>query len=168
MFRYKGSELTAQEIGGKLGVEAVLTGRLLQLENRLIIRTELVDVANGWQLWGAEYNRTPSDIFELQETISREISENLRLKLTSTEQSRLVKRYTDSVESYHSYIKGKYYLNKRLTETVEQATEYFRKAIDADPEGCLSDREGRGNKGTGIGSRPHYGLQLARGCETFL
>jgi TolB-like protein len=50
VFRYKGSELTAQEIGGKLGVEAVLTGRLLQLENRLIIRTELVDVANGWQL----------------------------------------------------------------------------------------------------------------------
>jgi len=133
IFRYKGRNSTPQEIGSEIGVDAILTGRVLQFDKHLIVRTELVDVANGWQLWGRQYDRHPSDVLELQETISNEISENLRLKLTSAEQERLTKRYTESTEAYYLYIKGRYYLNKRLTKTIEQAADYFQRAIDLDP-----------------------------------
>lgn len=133
VFRYKNQDDPPLEIGRALGVEAVLTGRVLNINNRLIVRTELVDLDHGWQLWGEQYDRNPSDIFELQETIAKEISENLRLKLTSAERKNITKRYTESVEAYHLYIKGRYFLNKRLTESVEQAAEYFQRAIDIDP-----------------------------------
>lgn len=133
VFRYKGSNLGPVKIGRELGVDTVMTGRVLRLNENLIVRTELVDVAKGWQLGGDQYNRRPSDILELQETIATEISENLRLKLTMAEKKRLTKRYTESAEAYDLYIKGRYHLNKRLTETIEQAAEYFQKALDIDP-----------------------------------
>jgi TolB-like protein/Tfp pilus assembly protein PilF len=133
VFRYKDRNLDPVEIGRELGVDTVLTGRVLQLNEHLIVRTELVDVARGWQLGGDQYDRRPSDILELQETIATEITENLRLKLTAAEKKRMTKRYTESAEAYDLYIKGRYHLNKRLTETTEKAAEYFQKALDLDP-----------------------------------
>jgi len=133
IFRYKGGNLSPQEVGNEIGVDAVLTGRVLRFDKHLIVRTELVDTVNGWQLWGRQYDRHTSDVLELQETISNEISENLRLKLSAAEQERMTKRYTESSEAYDLYIKGRYYLNKRLIQTIEQAAMYFQKAIDLDP-----------------------------------
>jgi len=138
VFRYKGSNESPFEIGRALSVDAVLTGRVLQVNERLIVRTELADVARGWQIWGEQYDRSPADILELQETIAREISETLRLKLTASEEKRMTKRYTKSADAYHLYIKGRYYLNKRLTETIEEAAEYFQQAIDVDPSYALA------------------------------
>jgi TolB-like protein/Tfp pilus assembly protein PilF len=138
VFRYKGSSESPFEIGRDLSVDAVLTGRVLQVNERLIVRTELADVARGWQIWGEQYNRNPSDILELQETIAREISETLRLKLTASEEKRMTKRYTKSADAYHLYIKGRYYLNKRRTVTVEEAAEYFQQAIDVDPSYAMA------------------------------
>ena len=134
VFRYKGKDLSPQEIGRDLGVSAVLSGRVLQFGEKLIVRTELVDADNGWQIWGEQFNRPATDILDLQETIAREISENLRLKMSGEEQARLTKRYTESAEAYHLYIKGRFQLNKRLTESIRQAAEYFQKAIDIDAE----------------------------------
>jgi Tol biopolymer transport system component/TolB-like protein/Flp pilus assembly protein TadD len=133
VFQYKNREIAPQEIGRALGVSAVLTGRVLQHEDRLIVRAELVDAANGWQIWGAQYDRRAADVLELQETLAREISENLRLKLTGEERRRLTKRYTESSEAYHLYIKARFFLNKRLTETIEQAAALFQQAINVDP-----------------------------------
>lgn len=133
VFHYKGQRVTPAEVGRELGVRAVLTGRVLQLGGRLIVRTELVDAADGWQLWGGQYDRRPADILELQEAIAQDISENLRLKLTGQDQERLTKRHTENAEAYHLFIKARYYLHKRLTETIQQATEYFQQAIDIDP-----------------------------------
>lgn len=132
VFRYKNQDVSPEEIGKTLGVSAVLTGRVLQIDNRLIVRAELVDTENGWQIWGEQYNRPAGDVLELQEVIAREISDNLRLKLTGDEKERLTKRYTESSEAYHFYIKAKYFLNKRLTETIEQAAIFFQQAIDLD------------------------------------
>jgi TolB-like protein/Flp pilus assembly protein TadD len=133
VFHYKGQRVTPGEVGRELGVRAVLTGRVLQLGGRLIVRTELVDAADGWQLWGGQYDRLPADILELQEAIAQDISENLRLKLTGEDQERLSKRHTENAEAYHLFIKARYYLHKRLTETIQQATGYFQQAIDIDP-----------------------------------
>lgn len=133
VFQYKNQTVAPQEIGRKLGVGAILTGRVLQHGERLIVRTELVETIDGWQIWGEQYERPAADVLELQEIIAREISKNLHLKLTSDERKRLTKRHTESSEAYHLFVKGRYYLNKRLTETIEQAAGLFQQAIDVDP-----------------------------------
>lgn len=82
VFSYKGREVDPKQVGRELNVETVLTGKVLQLSDHLVIRVELVDTSTGWQLWGEQYNRKPADILELQDEISREVSEQLSLKLT--------------------------------------------------------------------------------------
>jgi serine/threonine protein kinase/Flp pilus assembly protein TadD len=139
VFRYKGREVDPQTVGRELGVRAVLTGRALQLGDSIVIGTELVDVADGSQLWGEQYRRNFSDIFALQEEISREISEKLRLKLTVDQKKRLTKRYTENTEAYHLYLKGRYYENKFFNEAaIRRAIEYFQQAIDCNPTYALA------------------------------
>jgi tetratricopeptide (TPR) repeat protein len=138
VFRYKGREIDPQQVGRELGVEAALFGRVLQQDDRLIIRTELLDVAHGWQLWGAQYNRKLTDIFAVQDDISREMSEKLRLKLTGEDQRRMTRRYTESTQAYHLYLKGRFYWNKRTTPTLRRAIEYFQQAINIDPDYALA------------------------------
>jgi TolB-like protein/Tfp pilus assembly protein PilF len=133
MFRYKGREVDAQEVGRELKVGAVLTGRVLQFSDRLIIRAELVDATDGWQLWGAQYDREPSDILVMQEEIAREITEKLQLRLTGEERKRLAKRYTQDAEAYRLYLKGRFHLNKRTEGGLKKGIELFRQAIEIDP-----------------------------------
>ena len=133
VFRYKGTEANAQGVGQELNVGAVLLGRVLAFGEQLSIRAELVDAADGAQLWGAQYKRTPSDILELQEEIANEISEALQLKLSSEEKERLTKRYTDNTEAHHAYLKGRYFFYKRTPEGLRKGIEYFQQAIEIDP-----------------------------------
>lgn len=138
VFRYKGKEVDPREVGQGLGVRAVLAGRVLQISDSLIVRTELVDVANGWQVWGEQYNRKLTDILALQEDIAREISENLKIKLTGEEKAQLAKRYTEDSEAYRLYLKGRYYWNKYTKEGLTRAIEHFNKAIELDPAYALA------------------------------
>ena len=138
VFRYKGEEIDAREVGTKLGVRAVLTGRVLYRGDALNIQTELVDVRDGSQLWGAQYNRSSSDIFELQEEIAREITEKLRLRLSGADKGRLAKRYTENTEAYGLYLKGRYFWSKRTPETVKKSLKYFQRAIDRDSNYALA------------------------------
>ena len=138
VFRYKGKDVDPQTIGRDLGVRAVLSGRLLQRGATLIVRTELTDVSNGTQLWGGQYTRQIADVFGLQDELSQEISDKLRLRLTAEDRQRLTKRYTDNPDAYQLYLKGLYYWNKRSAEGVQRAVEYFNRAIDADPTYALA------------------------------
>jgi tetratricopeptide (TPR) repeat protein len=138
VFRYKGKESDPQKVGHDLGVRAVLAGRLLQRGDTLVIQTELVDVDSGSQLWGEQYNRKLADILAVQEDISREISERLRLRLTGGEKTRLAKRPTENIEAYQLYLKGRYCWNKRTEEGLRTAIEYFSEAIEKDPNYALA------------------------------
>jgi eukaryotic-like serine/threonine-protein kinase len=138
VFRYKGRSSEAQEAGLALGVGAVLVGKVLQRGNTLLISAEMVDVENGWQLWAAQYRRSVDDIFAIEEDIAREISEKLRLKLTLEKQNLLSRRYTDNVQAYHLYLKGKFYWGKRTEEGLNKAIQYFRQAIELDPTYALA------------------------------
>ncbi len=138
MFRYKGKDADPQLVGSELNVRAVLTGRVLQLGDSLIVKTELVDVVRASQLWGEQYRRQMTDIFELQEEISREISAKLRLQLSGEEKEKLVKRYTDNTEAYHLYLKGRHYVNKRMPDWIKKGIEQFQQAIDLDPNYALA------------------------------
>ncbi len=138
VFRYKGLKSDPEEIGRELGVRAVLTGRILQIGDSLIVKTELVDVGRQTQLWGEQYRRPFTDIFALQEEISQEISGKLRLQLTGEERQKLVKRYTDNTEAYHLYLKGRYYVHKRTPDWIKKGVESFLQAIDLDPNYALA------------------------------
>lgn len=138
VFRYKGRELDAQRIGKELGVTAVLVGRIHSANGGLLISAELVDVANGWQLWGETYDRGARAIFEVQDEIAGQISAALRLKLTGDDERRLTKRFTESSEAYQAYLQGRYYWSKYTREGLEQAIVCFRQAIDRDPTYALA------------------------------
>jgi TolB-like protein/Tfp pilus assembly protein PilF len=143
VFRYKDRQVDPQQVGYDLNVRAVLTGRVLLLGNKLIISTELVDVADGSQLWGKQYNREISDIFAIGGEISKEISNELELKLTGEERKRLTKRYTKNSEAYQLYLKGRYFLNKFFSQTIDirdlkSAEDLFEKSIEVDSNFALA------------------------------
>jgi TolB-like protein len=137
-FRYKGRDVDPQAVGRELNVRALLMGRVVQRGDALSIQVDLVDVADGSQLWGDRYNRRLSDIFEIEEEIARQISEKLRMKLTGDQKKRLAKRQTQNTEAYQLYLKGRYHWNKRTEEGIQKGIEYFQQAIEKDPTYALA------------------------------
>ncbi|HYV05849.1 MAG TPA: tetratricopeptide repeat protein, partial [Blastocatellia bacterium] len=133
VFRYKGEEVDPVQAGRDLNVQAVLTGRVRQTANRLTIAVELIDVVRDSQLWGERYSRAPSDLLQVQEEIAREITEKLRLKLNRKEKVRIARRHTNDADAYRSYLKGRYFWNKRGVESLRKGIDYFKQAIDRDP-----------------------------------
>jgi len=133
VFRYKNRDIDAQSVGRELRVRAVLTGRLKQIGDRLRINVELVDSVDGSQLWGETYNRELADLIALQDEMSREITDKLRLKLTGAEKKKLRKQSTQNSEAYQLYLKGRYHWNKRTEESLRRGIAFFREAIESDP-----------------------------------
>lgn len=133
MFRYKNKGIDAQSVGRELRVRAVLTGVVKNVGERLQISVELVDSLDGAQLWGETYNREIADLLKLQEEMSREIADKLRLKLTGAEKKKLRKRTTENSEAYQLYLKGRYHWNKRTEESLRRGVQFFREAIESDP-----------------------------------
>ena len=125
-------------MGSELDVRAVLTGRVFQRAETLVIKSELVNAADGSHMWGEQYNRQMSDIFAIEEEISKEISEKLRLKLSGAQRKQLQKRYTDNTEAYQLYLRGRFYWNKRTEEGLKKGIDYFRQAIETDPKYALA------------------------------
>jgi serine/threonine-protein kinase len=138
VFRYKGRGIDAQAVGRELNVRAVLTGIMMESGGSLRIGTELVDVATGSRLWGEQYDRKPGDIFAIQDDISKEISEKLRLRLTRAEKKRLTKRQTNDPEAYRLYLKGRHHWNRWTEEGFYKAIECFDQAVEKDPAYALA------------------------------
>jgi serine/threonine protein kinase/Tfp pilus assembly protein PilF len=137
-FRYKGRDIDPLEVGHELNVRAILTGRVRTVGDSFMIGAELIEVAGDRQLWGAHYSRKLSDIFEVQEEIAREISENLRLRLTGKQRQGLTKRHTENTEAYQLYLKGLHFFNKREVQAYERALECFKQAINLDGNYALA------------------------------
>src|ERR1043165_6018446 len=138
VFRYKVDEVDAKQVGRDMNVGAVLTGRVWQLNDRLIIGMELVNCNDGSQIWGEQFNRMPSDILAVQEEIAKTVSLKLRLKLTSLEGRQLAKHCTENEEAYQLYLKGRYFWNKFNEESLRWAIEYFKQAIALDENFALA------------------------------
>jgi len=137
-FRYKGAESDPQKAGRDLHVSAVLSGKLLEDGDTLVVQMELVDVAKGSLLWDNQYRRKLTEIQSVQEDISRDIPRQLQLYLTDEEMARLVKPQTESSEAFQLYLRGRYNWNKRTEEGFTKAIEYFDQAIDQDPQYALA------------------------------
>jgi serine/threonine-protein kinase len=138
VFRYKGQNIDPQVAGNELRVNAVVTGRIVQIGDTLSVQTELVDVRNQTQLWGERYRRKIADVIDLPEDISREISEGLKLELRGDTRKQLVKRYTANPKAYELYWKGRYHWNQRKPDDINQAIKYFQDAIKLDSQYALA------------------------------
>jgi len=138
VFRFKGRLDNPQAIGRQLGVAKIVVGRVLPKGGSLSIGAELVDVENGWQVWGEQFNRRFDDILDLQEEIAGKISLKLETKLGREERKRFSAKQTRNTEAYQLYLKGRYFLNKRTEADIKRSIEYFERAIVSDPRYALA------------------------------
>ena len=137
-FRYKDKEIDPLKAGKELGVRAILTGRLLQRGDDLLVSVELIDVRDNKQLWGEHYQRKISDLLAVQNEIAKAISSSLRPTLSGVVESKLKRRYTDNTEAYQLYLKGRYFWLRFTPEDHRKAAEYFNQAIALDPNFALA------------------------------
>jgi serine/threonine protein kinase/tetratricopeptide (TPR) repeat protein len=135
-FFFRGKEEDIREIGAKLNVENVLEGSVQKAGNRIRITAQLISVADGYHLWSEHYDREISDVFAIQDEISRTIAEKLRVRLAAGQP--LMKRYTENVEAYNLCLKGRYYIDKWTPDGLARGKEYFEQAIAIDRNYALA------------------------------
>src|SRR5215510_13094103 len=138
VFQYKGKEVDPRRVGHELGVGTVVLGRLLQQGDNLTIRTELVNVSDGTELWGQQYNLKVGDVFAVQEEIAKEISEKLRLNLSRTQRQQLAKRPTENLKAFQYYMQGLSSAQRRTREDLLTAISYYERAIEEDRNYALA------------------------------
>ena len=137
--RYKGRDLDPRSIGRELNVAAVVTGKVERRGDVLVIRADLVEAADGRELWGQKFDRKATDLLSVQDDISSEISSNLRQSLTGEERKRVARHSTENSEAYQSYLKGVFYARKESTlEDYDKALAYYQQAITKDPNYALA------------------------------
>ena len=137
-FFFKEKTSNIQEIGRMLKVENVLEGTVQVAGDMLRITADLVSVKDGYHLWSDKFDRKLKDVFAIQDEIAREIVKALKVRLLGEEEVQLEKKYTEDFEAYNFYLRGRYFWNKRTEEDVKKAVEYFKKAIERDPEYALA------------------------------
>ncbi|HXQ27316.1 MAG TPA: protein kinase [Candidatus Acidoferrales bacterium] len=133
-FRYRGAGADPLAAGRELGVRAVLAGRMVQRGQDLIVSVELMDVDRQAQLWGGRYNRKMTDLVALQEELTTEISEKLRLQLTGEEKKRLRKRPTQNNEAYQLLLKAQHAATHEWPAGMRKAINLCHQAIEIDPQ----------------------------------
>src|SRR5271169_870972 len=130
VFRYKGKGGDPQHAGKDLKVDAVLTGRMARSGDTLVVSAELVNVADGSQIWGERYSEKMTDISALQQEIVSDISSKLQLKLSGNEKQRLARRPTENAEAYRFYLLGRQEMDKWTDPGWKKGAEYYQQAVD--------------------------------------
>src|SRR5438132_1670452 len=137
-FRYKGKDVDAEKIGNELGVDAVMSGRLIQRGNDLTISVDLIDVRNKKTIWGEQFERKMSDLLATQRDIASTITDKLQLRLSGNDSKGISKQYTTNNEAYQLYLQGRYFWNKRSSDNLKKATELLKAATEKDPNFALA------------------------------
>jgi tetratricopeptide (TPR) repeat protein len=119
-------------------VQAVLLGRVVQRGDDLKLNLELVNTSTQDVIWSEQYSRKTSDLVSLQSEIARDVSSKLKSKLSGVDEAKVTKPSTENTEAYQSYLKGRYYWNRRTTENIKKAIEQFKAATDRDPNYALA------------------------------
>ncbi len=137
VMRYKGKGGNLRMIADELGVSAVLTGRLVQRGDSLMISVELVDVRNNKLLWGEQYDGRMADLLTTQREIASTITQKLQLKLSGEEKA-LTKQYETNSEAYQLYLKGRFHFARRTRDDMFKSIELFQQAVRLDPNFALA------------------------------
>jgi non-specific serine/threonine protein kinase len=136
-FSFKGKDLDIREIGKLLNVQAILEGSVRKAGERLRITAQLVSVADGYHLWSEKYDRDMDDIFAVQDEISLEIVDKLKVKLLKGEKTKVLKRHTENKDAYNLFLKGRYFWNRRNEGDLKRAIECYHEAVEKDPKYSL-------------------------------
>ncbi len=137
-FSFEGKNLSIREIGRQLAVDNLLEASVQVIGNKLRIISRIVNTKNGSQVWSNQYDRQLGDVFTIQDEIAQEIVKALKIKLLGEKEAPLVKNYTQNLEGYNLYMKGRFFWEKRTKEDLEKAAEYFQAAIQQDPNYSLA------------------------------
>jgi TolB-like protein len=139
VFRYRGKPVDCRALGRKLSVGAVLSGRVSQRGDELMIGTELVEVQSGCLIWGEHFSRKLSDVLLIEAELSAKISEKLRSELAGkANATTTARRHTQSTEAYQDYLKGRYHWNRMSAEGLKRSIDYFQHALQKDPGFALA------------------------------
>jgi serine/threonine protein kinase/Flp pilus assembly protein TadD len=138
VFRFKGKEMDIQDIGTKLNVGAVLSGRITHRGDVLEVQVDLVDIKRESQLWGNHYESSMTDLLSLQKQITNDVSSKLGIGLSSETREKIAKHSTDNTQAYQLYLQGRYYWNRRAAVSLERAIDYFKQAIAVDSTYALA------------------------------
>jgi TolB-like protein/Flp pilus assembly protein TadD len=134
VFRYKDTDLEPQALGRELQERLLVTGKVMQRGDRLMVQADLIDATERKQLWGERFNRPSADIFEVEDEITRQIVEKLRLKLSGDEKRQIANRYTEDPAAYDLYLKARHHLSRRTPESIRRSIEYLDAAIARDAQ----------------------------------
>jgi len=137
-FAFKGKTEDIRQIGEQLNVGTVLEGSVSKAGNKLRISAQLVNVADGFHLWAANYDREMTDILDIRSDISRRVVDALKVQLGVSETERLTKKPTETTEAYESYLLGRYQLNKFTEAGFTNSVKHFQQAIALDPTFALA------------------------------
>jgi adenylate cyclase len=134
-FTYKGRSVDVRTIGRELGVQSVLEGSIRRSGNRVRITAQLIDATSGGHLWADRYDRDLTDIFEVQDDVTRRIVEALKVTLSPGEKERLAETKTSNLAAYDYLLRGREFMlgKEKSRETFEQAITYFKRALEHDP-----------------------------------
>jgi serine/threonine protein kinase len=132
-YSFKDSQEDIRHIGRKLNVKTLLEGTVRKAGNRLRISAKLINVEDGFHIWSEKFDREIEDVFAIQDEISLSIVEKLRIELLSKDKEKLLRRFTDNLEAYSLYLKGRYFWNRRYEGGLQKGLECFRSAIEKEP-----------------------------------
>jgi serine/threonine protein kinase/Tfp pilus assembly protein PilF len=138
VYRYKGKNIQPQAVAQDLGVHTILTGRMAQQGDTISISAELIDAEHDRQIWSKQYQRKLTDVTSLQPDITRDIAENLKLKLSGAQQTLVSQRPSQNSEAYQLYLQGRFFWNRRTAGGVNKAIDYFQQAIAKEPNYALA------------------------------
>ncbi|HEX6126661.1 MAG TPA: protein kinase, partial [Pyrinomonadaceae bacterium] len=137
-FRFRNDQADTRSIASQLSVDNLVTGDIKQVGDKLVINVRLINAADDAQIWGNQYVSTLTDVIAAQNEIAQAVARNLKVKLTPSDTVQLSKRYTDNIEAYQLYLRGRFHVYKLLPDEIRQGIGYFQQAIDLDPNYALA------------------------------
>src|SRR5436309_2579967 len=137
-FVFKGKTRDIRKIGKQLNVSTVLEGSVSKAGNKIRISAQLNNVADGYHLWAATYDRDMTDILEIRSDISRKVADALKVQLGVKETQLLAKKPSENSEAYEIYLLGRFELNKFTEEGFTKSVQHFQQAIALDPKFALA------------------------------
>ncbi len=138
VFRYKGKQADPKEVGQQLNVQGVLTGHVDERGDELSIAVDLVNARDESEIWGNRYTGKSSDVLALESQIAKDVSDQLRLRLTTGEEKRAASEPTANPEAYQLYLKGRYFFNKRTGDDLKKSIDFYNQATEKDPSYALA------------------------------
>jgi serine/threonine protein kinase len=137
-FQFKGQALDIRDLGKRLDVETILEGSVRKAGNQLRITAQLIDTADGYHIWSERYARELQDVFAIQEDIAEKIVGALKVKLVGERERLRVKHYTENVEAYNLYLRGRFHWNKRTPDAFSMAISYLKRALAIEPDYAMA------------------------------